>query len=169
MHLGKIYLYIPEGIGLFGDLNMSTVMVVYLSHTGNTEKMAHAIAEGAKEAGAIVVLRKAELVKIDELVAADAIAFGSATSWGYMGGRLKDVFENMLLKARDKFNGKPYAVFVSAGIIESGMKAAESIEYIAGYFHMQTAAGEVVSQGSPTEKDKQACKELGRNLARAIK
>lgn len=50
-------------------------------------------------------MKKAELVKIDDLVAADAIAFGSATSWGYMGGRLKDVFENMLIQARDKFNG----------------------------------------------------------------
>jgi len=148
---------------------MSTVMVVYLSHTGNTEKMAHAIAEGAKEAGAGVVIRKAELVKIDELVTADAIAFGSATSWGYMGGRLKDVFENMLIQARDKFNGKPYAVFVSAGLIESGKKAIDSIEYIAGYFHMQTAAGAVVSQGSPTENDRQACRELGRKLARAVK
>jgi NAD(P)H dehydrogenase (quinone) len=169
MHLGKMYLYILEGIGLFGDLNMSTVMVVYLSHTGNTEKMAHAVAEGAKETGVSVMVRKAELVKIDELVAADAIAFGSATSWGYMGGKLKDIFENMLLKARDRFNGKPYAVFVSAGIIESGKKAAESIEYIAGYFHMQTAASAVVSQGSPAEEDQETCRELGRQLARAIK
>ncbi|HUK39270.1 MAG TPA: flavodoxin family protein [Methanomicrobiales archaeon] len=148
---------------------MPTVMVVYLSHTGNTEKMAQAVAEGAGQAGAEVVVKKAGLVKISELVAADAIAFGSATSWGYMGGKLKDVFENMLIEARDKFSGKPFAVFVSAGIIESGKKAAESIGYIAGYFHMQVAAGAVVSQGSPTEKDLETSRELGRTLARAIR
>jgi flavodoxin len=148
---------------------MPRVLIVYLSHTGNTEQMAYAVAEGAREAGATAVIKKAELVKIDELVAADAIAFGSATSWGYMGGKLKDVFENMLLQARDKFSGKPYAVFISAGIIDSGKKAAESIEYIAGYFRMQMAAGEVVSQGSPTGKDKEACRELGKKIVKAIK
>ena len=148
---------------------MPKVLVVYLSHTGNTEKMANSVAEGVKEAGVGVVVKRAELVKIDDLVAADAIAFGSATSWGYMGGRLKDVFENMLIQARDKFNGKPFAVFTSAGIIDSGKKAAESIEYIVTFFKMQSAAKAVVSQGNPTDKDKEACKELGKKLAQTIR
>ena len=148
---------------------MPKVLVVYFSRTGNTEKMANSVAEGAKAAGVEVVVKKAELVKIDDLVAADAIAFGSATSWGYMGGKLKDVFENMLIQARDKFNGKPFAVFTSAGAIEGGKKAAESIEYIVKYFNMQSTARGVVSQGNPTDKDKEACKELGKKLAQTIK
>ncbi|MCX6686092.1 MAG: flavodoxin domain-containing protein [Methanoregula sp.] len=148
---------------------MPKVLVVYFSRTGNTEKMANSVAEGIKEVGVGVVVKKAEVVKIDDIVAADAIAFGSATSWGYMGGKLKDVFENMLIQARDKFKGKPFAVFTSAGVIESGKKAAESIEYIAKYFNMQSAAKGVVSQGNPTDKDKEACKELGKKLAQTIK
>jgi len=148
---------------------MPKVLVVYFSRTGNTEKMADSVAMGVKEAGAEVAVKKAELVKTDDLVAADAIAFGSATSWGYMGGQLKDVFEKMLIQARDKFNGKPFAVFTSAGSVEGGKKAAESIEYIAGYFHMQPAAKGVVSQGNPAAEDKEACKELGKKLAQAIK
>jgi len=148
---------------------MPKVLVVYFSRTGNTEKMANSVAEGVKEAGAEVVVKKAELVKIDDLVAADAIAFGSATSWGYMGGKLKDVFENMLIQARDKFNGKPFTVFTSAGAIEGGKRAAESIEYIIKYFNMQSAAKGIVSQGNPTDKDKEACKELGKKLAQTIK
>jgi NAD(P)H dehydrogenase (quinone) len=148
---------------------MPKVLVVYFSRTGNTEKMANSVAEGVKAAGVEVVVKKAELVKIDDLVAADAIAFGSATSWGYMGGKLKDVFENMLIQARDKFNGKPFAVFTSAGAIEGGKKAAESIEYIVKYFNMQSTARGVVSQGNPTDKDKEACKELGKKLAQTIK
>ena len=148
---------------------MAKVVVVYLSHTGNTEKMANYIAEGVKEAGVEAVVKKAETVKIDDLVAADAFAFGSATSWGYMGGRLKDVFENMLISARDKFTGRPFAVFTSAGIIESGKKAAESIEYIVKYFHMQPVAEGIVAQGNPSEQDQKACRELGKKLAHAIK
>jgi len=148
---------------------MPKVLVVYFSRTGNTEKMANSVAEGVKEAGVEVVVEKAELVKIDDLVAADAIAFGSATSWGYMGGKLKDVFENMLIQARDKFNGKPFAVFTSAGAMEGGKRAAESIENIVKYFNMQSTARGVVSQGNPTDKDKEACKELGKKLAQTIK
>jgi len=147
---------------------MSRVLIVYFSRTGNTEKMANSVAEGVKEAGVEVELKKAELAGIDDLVAADAIAFGSATSWGYMGGKLKDVFENMLIRARDKFSGKPFAVFTSAGSVESGKKAAESIEYIVKYFNMQPAAKGVVSQGSPTDKEKEACKALGKKLAQTI-
>jgi flavodoxin I len=148
---------------------MPDVLVVYFSRTGNTEKMANSVAEGVQEAGAKVVVKKAELVKMDDLIMADAIAFGSATSWGYMGGRLKDVFENMLVQARDKFNGKPFAVFMSAGVIESGKKAAESIEYLAKYFGMQSVAKAVVSQGNPTDRDKAACRELGKKIAQTIK
>ncbi len=148
---------------------MPKILVVYFSRTGNTEKMANSVAEGVKEEGVGVVVMKAELVKIDDLVAAGAIAFGSATSWGYMGGKLKDVFENMLIQARDKFKGKPFAVFISAGAIESGKKAAESIEYLAKYFNMQSAAKGVVSQGNPTGMDKEACRELGKKLAQTIK
>jgi NAD(P)H dehydrogenase (quinone) len=148
---------------------MPKVLIVYFSRTGNTEKMANSIAEGVKGTGVGVLVKKAELVKIEDLVTADAIAFGSATSWGYMGGKLKDVFENMLIQSRDKFSGKPFAVFTSAALVESGKRAAESIEYIAQYFNMQSAAQAVVSQGSPTEKDREACKELGKNIARAIK
>jgi NAD(P)H dehydrogenase (quinone) len=148
---------------------MPKILVVYFSRTGNTEKMANAVAEGAKGEGVEVVVKKAEFVKIDDLVAADAIAFGSATSWGYMGGKLKDVFENMLIQTRDKFKGKPFAVFISAGAIESGKKAAESIEYIAKYFNMKIVAEGVVSQGNPTGMDKEACKELGKKLAQTIK
>ena len=148
---------------------MPKILVVYFSRNGNTEKMANSVAEGVKEEGVGVVVMKAELVKIDDLVAAGAIAFGSATSWGYMGGKLKDVFENMLIQARDKFKGKPFAVFISAGAIESGKKAAESIEYLAKYFNMQSAAKGVVSQGNPTGMDKEACRELGKKLAQTIK
>ena len=148
---------------------MSNILVVYFSRTGNTEKLANFVAEGVKEEGVGVVVKKAELVKIDDLIAADAIAFGSATSWGYMGGKLKDVFENMLIQARDKFKGKPFAVFISSGAIESGKKAAESIEYIAKYFNMESATKEVVSQGNPTGMDKEACKELGKKLAQTTK
>ena len=56
---------------------MSKVAVVYTSTTGNTEKMAEAVAEGAKSKGAEVVVLTADAFSAGEVANYDAIAFGS--------------------------------------------------------------------------------------------
>ena len=131
--------------------------------------MAQSVAAGVKEVGIAVELKKAELVNVEDLIAADGVAFGSATSWGEMGGRLKDVFENMLFKAGDKFSGKLFVAFTSAGGMEGGKRALDRIEYIAKYLKMQPVTKGVVSISAPGDREKEACRELGRKLAQAIK
>jgi NAD(P)H dehydrogenase (quinone) len=54
-----------------------TVLVAYHSVTGNTEKMAQGVAEGARTAGATVNLKRVGNVTADDLVTADAITVGS--------------------------------------------------------------------------------------------
>ena len=56
---------------------MSKVLVVYVTTTGNTEKMANAIADGAKGAGADVTLKTVSEASVSELSGYDVIAFGS--------------------------------------------------------------------------------------------
>ena len=55
---------------------MSKIAVVYWSGTGNTEAMAAAVAEGAKEKGADAVLLTAAEFSADQVNGYDAIAFG---------------------------------------------------------------------------------------------
>lgn len=55
---------------------MSKVAVVYWSGTGNTEAMAMAVAEGAKEKGAEVSVLTASEFSADQVSSFDAIAFG---------------------------------------------------------------------------------------------
>ena len=55
---------------------MSKVAVVYWSGTGNTEAMANEVAEGAKEAGAEVMVFCAAEFSEDKMDEFDAIAFG---------------------------------------------------------------------------------------------
>jgi NAD(P)H dehydrogenase (quinone) len=100
-----------------------TVLVVYHSESGNTERMARAVAEGAGAADGIkVVLLAADQATTDDLVSADAIIVGSPVynanvtpeisrfiaSWPFDGEPLKD---------------KIGAAFVTAG----GMSAGEEI------------------------------------------
>jgi NAD(P)H dehydrogenase (quinone) len=53
--------------------NRMKVLIVYDSKTGNTEKMAHAVAEGVKREGVEVDIRKVEEASVDKLLGADAL------------------------------------------------------------------------------------------------
>ena len=55
---------------------MSKVSIVYWSGTGNTQKMAKAVAEGVKEAGAEADLKFVSAATVDELAAEPAFALG---------------------------------------------------------------------------------------------
>jgi sulfite reductase alpha subunit-like flavoprotein len=72
-----------------------TVLVTYHSATGNTEKMAQAVAEGAKAvSGTSVVLKRIGEVIGDDLLSADAVIVGSPVYVGNMSGQVKTFFDN---------------------------------------------------------------------------
>src|SRR5260370_25401272 len=59
------------------------ILVAYYSETGNTEKMAAAVREGAASVdGASVTLRKVVDVTDEEIRSADGIVLGSPVQWG---------------------------------------------------------------------------------------
>jgi NAD(P)H dehydrogenase (quinone) len=60
------------------DSKMVSVLIVYDSGSGNTEKMAHAVADGVKEVdGVTVTLKRAIGTTNDDFLAADGIIAGS--------------------------------------------------------------------------------------------
>ncbi|HEY2920677.1 MAG TPA: NAD(P)H-dependent oxidoreductase [Candidatus Binatia bacterium] len=78
-----------------------TVLVVYHSASGNTEKMAHGVAEGAKAvSGTSVVLKRVGEVTADDLLSSDAVIVGSPVYFGNMSGEVKTFFDNWNLKFR---------------------------------------------------------------------
>ena len=92
---------------------MSKVAVVYWSGTGNTEAMAHFVAEGAKEAGAEVSVFTAAEFSADKMDEFDAIAFGCPS----MGAEQleESEFEPMFSDCEAKLKGKKIALFGSYG------------------------------------------------------
>ena len=92
---------------------MSKIAVVYWSGTGNTEAMANAVLDGAKNAGA-----EAELIGASDFNAAmadsfDAIAFGCPA----MGDEVLEEteFQPMFDDVLPKLTGKKIALFGSYG------------------------------------------------------
>ena len=92
---------------------MSKIAVVYWSGTGNTEAMAEAVADGAKEKGADVSVFTASEFSGSMMDDFDAVAFGCPS----MGAeQLEDSeFEPMFNDCESKLSGKKIALFGSYG------------------------------------------------------
>lgn len=90
---------------------MSKVAVVFWSGTGNTETMANAVSNGAKDSGAEVKLFSAVDFKSDFVDQFDAIAFGCPS----MGSEVleEDEFEPMWDSVKGKLSGKKIVLFGS--------------------------------------------------------
>ena len=58
------------------------ILVIFDSKTGNTEKMAVALAKGAENEGAKVTVKRAEDVKLQDFTDSDGIITGSPTYFG---------------------------------------------------------------------------------------
>jgi len=94
---------------------MVKMLVVYDSRTGNTEKMALAVAEGAKKVrGTKVVMKTVDSAKNSDLLGADAIVLGSPTYYGDMSGKMKE-FVDQSVKIHGKLTGKVGGAFTSSG------------------------------------------------------
>jgi NAD(P)H dehydrogenase (quinone) len=101
------------------------VLVAYHSQSGNTERMAEAVAEGAKSLpGTNVVLKRVGQVTSDDLFSSDAIVIGSPVYWSNMSGEVKTFFDNWQFKfgvfPEFKMKNKIGAAFATGGQISSG-------------------------------------------------
>lgn len=56
---------------------MKKVSIIYWSEYGKVELLANSIANGAKKAGAEVILKRVQDAKVEDVVSSDAVAFGS--------------------------------------------------------------------------------------------
>ncbi len=140
---------------------MGKIFVVYWSGTGNTEKMAELIAEGAREKGAEVVCKPIAGVGVDEALQYDVVAVGSPS----MGqevveeGEVEPFVEELCGKA----SGRKIAIFGSYGWGDG--------EWMRNWAdRMKGCGGALFDDGlmvheTPQGDDVEMCKEYGRKLA----
>ena len=123
---------------------MTKVLVLYYSSWGHIEQMAYAAAEGAREAGADVVVKrvpelvpteiaqaahyktdqKAPIATVEELPEYDAIIFGTPTRYGTMTAQMKNFLDQTGgLWAQGKLIGKVGSVFTSTATQHGGQEA----------------------------------------------
>ncbi|WP_028612722.1 flavodoxin [Paenibacillus harenae] len=143
---------------------MPRILVVYASMTGNTEEMAEAIAEGAKEAGAEVVAKEAFDASAAELNDYEGIIIGAYT-WG--DGDLPDEFTDFYEEMDTlDLSGKKAAVFGSGDTsypIYCG--AVDTIEMKLRKLGADIAGESIKFEYNPTETEKEQGRSLGRRVA----
>jgi NAD(P)H dehydrogenase (quinone) len=101
------------------------VLVAYHSASGNTEKMAQGVAEGARAVpGSSVVLKRVGEVVANDLLAADAVIVGSPVYFGSMSGEVKTFLDNWLLKfelfREARMRNKVGGAFATGAAISNG-------------------------------------------------
>ena len=156
---------------------MSNVLVIYDSKTGNTEKMAICVEEGAKAVKNVEVIRK----KIGEpfscfgiLYGADALILGSPAHYGHVTPGMRD-FLMCLLGAKEsgrvKLEGKIGAAFGSyawdGGVcIERLAKEMEDLGIkVKSRVLAQTP---LLPHSAPKENALEECRKLGKTIAENV-
>ena len=152
------------------------MLVTYHSATGNTEKMAQGVAEGAKAvSGTSVVLKRVGEVMGDDLLSADAVIVGSPVYGGNMSGQVKTFFDNWGSKfglgtATGKMRNKVGAAFATGGGVSGGKEVTMLTILVSMLSHQMI----VIAGASPTtgpdspgidEKEIAEARELGKRVA----
>ena len=136
---------------------MSKIAVVYWSGTGNTEAMANAVAEGARNAGATAEMFTASDFSASMMDDFDAIAFGCPS----MGAEQleESEFEPMFTDCESKLSGKRIALFGSYGWGDGEwMRNWEDSCRDAGAV---LACDSVICQDAPDDEAEANCRSLG--------
>lgn len=139
---------------------MSKIAVGYWSSTGNTEAMANAVAEGAKNAGADVSMYTANDFTASMVDDFDTIAFGCPS----MGAEQleESEFEPMFQDCESKLNGKKIALFGSYGWGDG--EWMRNWEDTCRNDGANLACGSVICQEPPDDDAEADCRSLGAAL-----
>ena len=152
---------------------MVRVTVIYDSRTGNTEKMALAVAEGARKVeGTEVVVLEVGKAKNSDLTGSDAVILGSPTYYGNMSGKLK-AFIDGTNAIHGKLMGKVGGAFTSSGDTACGAETTLLSMLEAMLIHGMVVQGRCDNKHygptaveAPDDKETASCKELGERVAR---
>ncbi|QAA76661.1 MAG: Trp repressor-binding protein [Candidatus Bipolaricaulis sibiricus] len=151
------------------------VLVLYYTRTGNTRKLAEAVAEGVRTVpGCEAIVRTPDTVTIDEFRGSHGVVVGSPVYFGGMAAELKKVLDDFLT-VRRHMEGKVGAAFATSahpsGGKETTILAIHQALLIYGMIVMGDpldAGGHygVACAGAPDEATLGHARKLGARVAR---
>jgi flavodoxin I len=143
---------------------MKKILVLYYSRTGNTEKMANAISEGAKNIGNVEVELNFH-IDAESLNNYDAIIIGAPTYHHDMPVDFKNLFEEASVQGLN-LKGKIGAAFGSYGW--SGEAPKLILEILKNKFEMQLVEPILLAKYIPDQNILNLCRDLGKKVSESL-
>jgi NAD(P)H dehydrogenase (quinone) len=146
------------------------VLVLYYSGSGNTKKMAKAIAEAMKSSTVNVTLEDAGKFDISSLPNFDSIVLGSPTYFSNVAWQVKKVIdESIVHSSGGKLKGKVAGIFTSAGTSSNGKDCLKMLDVALGLHHgMKVVQGIMRTDGESDKEVEKRCQEYGKKLLKEI-
>ena len=146
---------------------MKTLLIIFHSQGRRTLELAEAVLRGAQTVEeTATTLKRAFDATAEDLIAADAVIFGTPENFGYMSGALKDFFDRTFYLCENKVDAKPYAVFVCAG--NDGTGAVFNIDRICTGLKLKKVFEPVVAVKVNSPEHVARCEEMGATLAAGV-
>jgi flavodoxin I len=142
---------------------MPKILVIYYSRTGNTEKMANAVAEGAKSIQNVDVDLNYH-IDAEELTIYDAILVGTPTYHTQMPIDFQNLFEDVAAK-KINLKSKIGSAFGSYGW--SG-EAPQAVIELLKKLEMQVIEPPIRAKYKPDQQTLDACIDLGKRVAKQL-
>lgn len=141
---------------------MKKVSIIYWSLGGNIEVLANTIADSAKEHGAEVVLKHVMDADVEDVINADAVAFGSPAEDSTKIEQ-REMYPFIKSLSNLKLKNKECILFATYGWIENSFMDIWKKEMKSYGFNM---LGDLSVKESPTKAQVEYAKELGKILAK---
>jgi len=154
------------------------VLVMYFSRSGNTRKVAEAIAKGVEETKEIqCILKPVSDVTSEDFINADGIIAGSPVYFGTMAAEMKQVFDKFV-SIRKKMGDKVGAAFATSGDFTGGKETTIFSILQAFLIYGMIVVGDpldatghygIACVGAPDEKTLENARKHGKRVAMLVK
>ena len=146
------------------------VLILYYSGSGNTQRMAKAIAEAMKLSAVNVTIEDVGKFDISLLPKYDGIVLGSPTYFSNVAWQVKKVIDESIVHySGGKLKGKVAGIFTSAGTSRDGKDCLKVLEVALGLHHgMKVVEGILRVDGESDKEIEKRCQEYGKRLAKEI-
>jgi len=148
---------------------MINVLIIYHTQSGNTEKLARAVAQGVNDTeNAYATFKNVSNATAQDVRGCNAFVICSPEYFGYMAGAIKDFFDRTYEELKDdqRIWKKPYCIVVSAG--NDGSFAHSHIERICKGYRFKKIQHPIICKGPVTEEMVRKCFDLGMTIAEGI-
>jgi hypothetical protein len=157
------------GKGKARGLELKHLLIVAHVPSANTTRLRDAVVKGARHPDiddVEIVVKTPFEAGPDDVLAADAIILGTTENLGYMSGALKDFFDRTYYSVLEVAQGKPYALYIRAGMDGTGTR--RSVETIVTGLRWRAVQDPLICRGDWDEAFVARCEELGMAMAAGL-